>query len=129
MTVVNAVMGTLTAYALVRYSFPGRALLDAVVDLPFAIPTLVTGVMLVALYGPQSGRGFVARAAHGLPVIYAKPGIVLALLFVCYPFVVRAVQPVLTGPRRARKRRHGRWAHRAGPRSGAWCCPRSGPRS
>lgn len=96
MTAINAVMGTLTAYALVRHRFPGRGILDAVVDLPFAIPTLVTGVMLVALYGPQTGVGS-WLAAHGLPVIYAKPGIVLALLFVCYPFVVRTVQPVLHG--------------------------------
>lgn len=102
MTAVNAVMGTLTAYALVRYEFPGRALLDAIVDLPFAIPTLVTGVMLVALYGPQTGVGS-WLAALGLPVIYAKPGIVLALLFVCYPFVVRTVQPVLHGAEKSQE--------------------------
>ncbi len=102
MTAINAVMGTLTAYALVRYSFPGRSLLDAVVDLPFAIPTLVTGVMLVALYGPQTGVGSWLTAL-GLPVIYAKPGIVLALLFVCYPFVVRTVQPVLHGAEKSQE--------------------------
>ena len=102
MTAVNAVMGTLTAYALVRYSFPGRGLLDAVVDLPFAIPTLVTGVMLVALYGPQTGIGS-WLTVRGLPVIYAKPGIVLALLFVCYPFVVRTVQPVLHGAEKSQE--------------------------
>jgi sulfate transport system permease protein len=54
MAIVNAVMGTMTAWALVRYEFPGRGLLSAIVDLPFAIPTLVTGVMLVILFGPQS---------------------------------------------------------------------------
>ncbi|HKY60422.1 MAG TPA: sulfate ABC transporter permease subunit CysT [Gemmatimonadota bacterium] len=102
MTAVNAFMGTLTAYALVRYRFPGRALLDAVVDLPFAIPTLVTGVMLVALYGPQTGVGSWLTAG-GLPVIYAKPGIVLALLFVCYPFVIRTVQPVLHGAEKSQE--------------------------
>ncbi|HET6639753.1 MAG TPA: sulfate ABC transporter permease subunit CysT [Gemmatimonadota bacterium] len=102
MTAVNAVMGTLTAYALVRYRFPGRAVLDAIVDLPFAIPTLVTGVMLVALYGPQTGVGS-WLTAHGLPVIYAKPGIVLALLFVCYPFVIRTVQPVLHGAEKSQE--------------------------
>jgi len=102
MTAVNAVMGTLTAYALVRYRFPGRALLDAIVDLPFAIPTLVTGVMLVALYGPQTGVGS-WLTAYGLPVIYAKPGIVLALLFVCYPFVIRTVQPVLHGAEKSQE--------------------------
>ena len=102
MTAVNAMMGTLTAYALVRYRFPGRAVLDAIVDLPFAIPTLVTGVMLVALYGPQTGVGS-WLGEHGLPVIYAKPGIVLALLFVCYPFVVRTVQPVLHGAEKSQE--------------------------
>ncbi|HJU86127.1 MAG TPA: sulfate ABC transporter permease subunit CysT [Gemmatimonadota bacterium] len=102
MTAVNAVMGTLTAYALVRYRFPGRALLDAIVDLPFAIPTLVTGVMLVALYGPQTGVGS-WLTGRGLPVIYAKPGIVLALLFVCYPFVIRTVQPVLHGAEKSQE--------------------------
>ena len=96
MTAINAVMGTLTAFALVRYAFPGRGLLDAIIDLPFAIPTLVTGVMLVALYGPQTAVGS-WLTAHGIPLIYAKPGIVLALLFVCFPFVVRTVQPVLHG--------------------------------
>lgn len=96
MTVVNAVMGTLTAYVLVRYRFPGQSLLNAVVDLPFAIPTLVTGVMLVVLYGPQQFLGAWLEG-HGLKVMFATPGIVLALLFVTYPFVVRAVQPVLHG--------------------------------
>lgn len=95
-TVINAVMGTLTAYALVRFDFPGRSLLNGVVDLPFAIPTLVTGVMLVVLYGPQQviGRWLVA---NGIEVIFAPPGIVLAMLFVTYPFVIRTVQPVLMG--------------------------------
>ncbi|PYU86048.1 MAG: molybdate ABC transporter permease subunit, partial [Acidobacteria bacterium] len=93
-TVINAVMGTLTAYALVRYSFPGRRLLNGLVDIPFAIPTLVTGVMLVVLYGPQETLGAWLQA-RGIQVIFATPGIVLALLLVNYPFVIRAVQPVL----------------------------------
>lgn len=95
-TVINALMGTLTAYALVRYDFPGRALLNGIVDLPFAIPTLVTGVMLVVLYGPQRMLGQ-WLTTHGVEVIFAPPGIVLAMLFVTYPFVVRTVQPVLYG--------------------------------
>ncbi len=94
MIAINVVMGTLTAWALIRYRFPGRSLMNALIDLPFAIPTNVTGLMLVVLYGPQSAVGHFL-AAHGLEVIYAKPGIVLALLFVTFPFVVRAVQPVL----------------------------------
>jgi sulfate transport system permease protein len=93
-TVINAVMGTLTAYVLVRYRFPGKGLFNALIDLPFAIPTLVTGVMLVALYGPQRTVG-AWLSAHGVQIIFATPGIVLALLVITYPFVIRAVQPVL----------------------------------
>ncbi len=93
-TVINVVMGTLTAFVLVRYEFPGRGLLNGLIDMPFAIPTLVTGVMLVVLYGPAGvlGGWFEAR---GIKIIFATPGIVLALLLVTYPFVVRAIQPVL----------------------------------
>lgn len=94
MALVNAAMGTWIAYVLVRVPFPGRALVDALVDLPFAIPTLVTGVMLVVLFGPASPIGR-AAAAHGVRLMFAPPGIVLALSFVTLPFVVRAVQPVL----------------------------------
>jgi sulfate transport system permease protein len=95
MAVVNAVMGTLTAFVLVRYNFPGKGLLNAIVDLPLAIPTLVTGVMLVVLYGPQSFIGAWFKEQMNWKIIFAPPGIVLALLFVNFPFVVRAVQPVL----------------------------------
>jgi sulfate/thiosulfate transport system permease protein len=94
MAAINAVMGTLTAWALVRYEFPGRGLLSALVDLPFAIPTLVAGVMLVILLGPQSALGG-WLAGQGGAVVFAPPSIVLALLFVTVPFVVRAVEPVL----------------------------------
>jgi sulfate/thiosulfate transport system permease protein len=95
MAVINAIMGTLTAYVLVRYDFPGKALLNAIVDLPLAIPTLVTGVMLVILYGPQGTIGGWFEDQLGWKIIFAPPGIILALLFVNFPFVVRAVQPVL----------------------------------
>ncbi len=94
MTIINTVMGTLTAYVLVRYEFFGRRLLNSIIDLPFAIPTLVAGVMLVVLYGPQRTLGAWLEA-HGIQIIFATPGIVMALLFVTYPFVIRAVQPVL----------------------------------
>ena len=93
-TVINLVMGTMMAYVLVRYEFPGRGLINAIVDMPFAIPTLVTGVMLVVLYGPQRTLGAWLQAS-GIQVIFATPGIILALLLVTYPFVVRTVQPVL----------------------------------
>jgi sulfate transport system permease protein len=95
MTLINIVMGTLTAYVLVTYRFPGKEIFNSLVDLPFAIPTLVTGVMLVLLYGPQTAIGSFFENTLGFRVIYATPGIVLALLFVGYPFVIRAVQPVL----------------------------------
>ena len=94
MVILNSITGTATAWVMVRYRFPGQSLINALIDLPFAIPTIVTGLMLVILYGPQSSIG-TFLTAHGVEVIYAKPGIVLALLFVTFPFVVRAVQPVL----------------------------------
>jgi sulfate transport system permease protein len=97
MTMINAVMGMMTAYVLVRYRFPGHALLNALVDLPLAIPTLVTGVMLVVLYGPQQALGGWLKEQLGLQIIFAPPAIVLALLFLTFPFVVRAVEPVLHG--------------------------------
>ena len=92
--IVNGAFGTLLAYVLVRIHFPGRELLSAVVDLPFAVPSLVAGVMLVALYGPSSVVGGWFED-HGLQIIFAPPGILLALLFVTLPLVVRSVQPVL----------------------------------
>jgi sulfate transport system permease protein len=103
MTVLTAVMGTLTAYVLVRYDFPGKLILNSVVDLPLAIPTLVTGVMLVILYGPQRALGAWLNDEFGLRVIFAPPGIILALLFVTFPFVVRAIQPVLIGLEKAQE--------------------------
>ncbi len=92
--VLNAVLGTATAWVLVRYRFPGRSLLSALIDLPLAIPTLVAGIMLAVMYGPSS---LVATRleALGIEVLFAPPSIVLALLFVTVPFVVRAVEPVL----------------------------------
>jgi sulfate transport system permease protein len=84
---INAVTGTLIAWVLVRDAFVGRSLVGAVIDLPFALPTIVAGLTLLSLYGPQSPVGFNAA--------YSRAGIVLALLFVMLPFVVRSVQPVL----------------------------------
>jgi sulfate transport system permease protein len=91
---LNGLMGTAIAWVLVRWEFPGRAILSALVDLPLAIPTLVAGILLIALFGPQTSLG-AFLTAHGMQVAYARPGIVLALLFVTLPFVVRAVEPVL----------------------------------
>jgi sulfate transport system permease protein len=84
---VNAVMGTLIAWVLVRDTFRGQRAVNALIDLPFALPTIVAGLTLIALYGPQS--------PIGLNLAYSKAGVALALLFVTLPFVVRAVQPVL----------------------------------
>jgi sulfate transport system permease protein len=94
MVVINVLTGTATAWVLVRYEFPGRSLVNALIDLPFAMPTVVAGVMLVVLYGPSSVLGTIL-GHYGIGVVYRQPGIVLALLFVTYPFVIRSVQPVL----------------------------------
>jgi sulfate transport system permease protein len=91
---LNAVFGTVVAWVLVRYRFPGRRLVDAVVDLPFALPTAVSGIALTTLYGPA---GWVGRwlAPLGWKVAYAWPGIVVALTLVGLPFAVRTLQPAL----------------------------------
>ena len=86
--------GTLVAWVLVRYHFPGRALLDAAVDLPFALPTAVAGIALTALYAPNGWIGRFTEAI-GIKVAYTPLGITIALVFVGLPFVVRTVQPVL----------------------------------
>ncbi len=91
---LNVLFGTATAWVLTRYRFPGRGALSALVDLPLAVPTLVAGVMIAVLYGPSSLVG-TTFAAWDVEIVFAKPGIVLALLFVTLPFVVRAVEPVL----------------------------------
>jgi sulfate transport system permease protein len=86
-TLVNAVMGTVTAWVLVRDDFRGKSVVNALIDLPFALPTIVAGLTLLALYGPQS--------PIGVNVAFSRVAVVLALLFVTLPFVVRTVQPVL----------------------------------
>ncbi len=94
MVIINIVTGTAVAWVMVRYDFPLKGFMNAMIDVPFAIPTVVTGMMLVALYGPNSTLGLIL-GKYGIEVIFEKPGIILALLFVTFPFVVRAVQPVL----------------------------------
>jgi len=95
MAVINIIMGTTTAYVLVRYRFLGKNLLNSLIDLPFAIPTLVTGVMLTLLYGPQTPVGKFLNDEFGIKILYSNVGIILSLLFLGYPFVIRAVQPVM----------------------------------
>jgi sulfate transport system permease protein len=91
---VNAVMGTLMAWVLVRYRFPGRRVLDALVDFPFALPTAVGGLTLANLF---AAKGWLGRWLEpmGWKVAYAPAGIVVALVFIGLPFVVRSLQPVL----------------------------------
>lgn len=91
---LNGVFGLIVAWVLVRYRFPGRRLLDAMVDLPFALPTAVAGIALTTVYAPDGwlGRGL---AAIGIKVAFTPLGILVALIFVGLPFVVRTIQPVL----------------------------------
>lgn len=91
---INAVFGVLVAWVLVRYDFPGRRVIDAIVDLPFALPTAVAGIALTTLY---SGNGWVGSllAQLGIKVSFTPLGIVVALIFIGLPFVVRTVQPVM----------------------------------
>ena len=91
---INAPLGLLVAWTLVRFEFPGRRLLDALVDLPFALPTAVAGIALTALYAPTGPLGALA-AKVGIKTAYTPLGIFIALLFIGLPFVVRQIQPVL----------------------------------
>jgi len=92
--VVNAIFGLLLAWVLVRYRFPGKRLVDAMVDLPFALPTAVAGIALTALYAPNGWIGSLLEP-HGLRIAFTPLGVAVALVFVSLPFVVRTVQPVL----------------------------------
>jgi sulfate transport system permease protein len=91
---VNLVMGTIIVWALVRYRFPGRRLFDAIVDIPFALPTAVAGVALTALFAEKGWLG-APLAALGVKVAFTPVGIFIAMIFIGIPFVVRTVQPVL----------------------------------
>ncbi|RWM23498.1 MAG: sulfate ABC transporter permease subunit CysT [Mesorhizobium sp.] len=91
---VNVVFGTIVAWVLVRYNFPGRRIVDAMVDLPFALPTAVAGIALTTLYAPNGWLGSLL-APLGIKVAYTPLGIVIALIFIGLPFVVRTVQPIM----------------------------------
>jgi sulfate/thiosulfate transport system permease protein len=92
---INVVFGLLLAWCLVRYSFPGKRIIDALVDLPFALPTAVAGIALTSLYAPTGWIGQYLEPI-GIQVAYTPIGITLALIFIGIPFVVRTVQPVLS---------------------------------
>jgi ABC-type sulfate transport system, permease component len=100
--VVNLVFGLLIAWVLVRYKFPGKKIVDALVDLPFALPTAVAGISLTALL---AGNGWVGQYLEplGIQLAFNPNGIVIALIFIGLPFVVRTVQPVLEDRKRARR--------------------------
>lgn len=91
---VNAVFGLILAWVLVRYDFPGRRLIDAAVDLPFALPTAVAGIALAAIYAPNGWVGSLL-APYNIKVAYTPLGVMVALIFIGLPFVVRTIQPVL----------------------------------
>ena len=90
----NVVFGVIVAWVLVRYRFPGRSVVDAMVDLPFALPTAVAGIALTALYAPNGWLGSRLEPL-GIKVAYAPLGVTVALIFIGMPFVVRTIQPVL----------------------------------
>lgn len=92
---INVVFGLLLAWCLVRYNFPGKRLVDALVDLPFALPTAVAGIALTSLYAPTGWIGQYLEPL-GIQVAYTPIGITLALIFIGIPFIVRTVQPVLS---------------------------------
>ncbi|MFS1997446.1 sulfate ABC transporter permease subunit CysT [Acinetobacter baumannii] len=92
---INVVFGLLLAWCLVRYNFPGKRLVDALVDLPFALPTAVAGIALTSLYAPTGWIGQYLEPL-GIQVAYTPIGITLALVFIGIPFIVRTVQPVLS---------------------------------
>jgi sulfate transport system permease protein len=96
---VNTVFGFIVAWSLVRYDFPGRRLLDAMIDLPFALPTAVSGIALATVFSPTGWLGL-KLAAAGVQVAYTWIGVVVALILIGLPFVVRSVQPALIEVRR-----------------------------
>ncbi|MBS1158049.1 MAG: sulfate transporter, inner rane subunit CysT [Proteobacteria bacterium] len=91
---INVVFGLIFAWVLVRYRFPGKGLVDALIDLPFALPTAVAGIALAAIYAPNGIIGSLL-APYGIEVAYTPKGVLIALVFIGLPFVVRTVQPVL----------------------------------
>jgi sulfate transport system permease protein len=92
--VIDSVFGFIIAWVLVRYRFPGKGLLDAVIDLPFALPTAVAGIALSTLYAPSGWIGS-WLTEHGIRVAYTPWGVLVAMIFISLPFTVRTVQPVL----------------------------------
>lgn len=91
---VNVLMGLIVAWVLVRYRFPGKKIVDALIDLPFALPTAVAGITMASIYAANGSVGSLL-APYGIKIAYTQIGIVIALIFIGLPFVVRTIQPVL----------------------------------
>jgi sulfate transport system permease protein len=92
--IINGIMGTLVAWVLVRYQFPGKKIIDAAVDLPFALPTSVAGLVLATVYSPKGWLGQLF-APFGIKIAFTRLGVLVAMMFISLPFVVRTLQPVL----------------------------------
>ena len=118
---IGAVMGTLVAWVLVRDSFPGKRFINALIDLPFALPTIVAGLTLIALYGPDS--------PFGVHLAFTRGAVIVALLFVTLPFVARSVQPVLIELDREVEEAAASLGASNTRRSGESSCPRCARRS
>jgi sulfate transport system permease protein len=97
---INAVFGFIVAWSLVRYEFPGRRIVDALIDLPFALPTAVSGIALAAVFSPTGWLGVRLQETFGIQVAYTWLGVVVALILIGLPFVVRSVQPALVEAQR-----------------------------
>jgi len=91
---INSVFGVILAWVLVRYDFPGKRIIDGMIELPFALPTAVAGIALTSLYADQGWVGSIF-AKVGIKIAYTKIGIIIAMIFIGIPFIVRAIQPVL----------------------------------
>ena len=112
---INAVMGTMIAWVLVRDEFRGKSIVNSLIDLPFALPTIVAGLTLLALYGQDSPLG--------INITYTKVAVGMALLFVTLPFVVRAMQPSSRSSTRRWRRRLPRWGRTTSGSSAASSSP------
>ncbi len=126
--VINLFGGLLLAWVLVRYPFPGKRFIDAMVDLPFALPTAVAGISLATIYAPNGWVGQLF-APWDIKIAFTRIGVVIALTFVTLPFVVRTVQPVLEDLEKKNwKKPPPAWAPRAARYSAKSSCPRCCPR-
>lgn len=93
-TIIQVILGSMIAFVLVRYQFIGRRLLNSLVDLPFSLPTAVSGLMLLTLLGPQSPVGHWLKS-HGISLLYNQASIIIGMVFITFPFVIRTVQPLI----------------------------------